>query len=264
MGKKDFTHAYYINILNHLKQSGRSLFSIADFFTQDDHNAAVIVRHDVDRWPQQSIRLAHLEHEHGISASYYFRATPEGHFDVRAVREIAHLGHEVGYHYETYAVCLGDRKKALSLFDHNLKTFRQVAPCVTVSMHGSPLSTYDNLELLKGIDLREYGLAADATLSFSELNVIYYTDTGGSWNTNDILNRRDRIPSSTAIKPENFPFGSEAFTQLLQNYSIIIYMNIHPERWAHNSLNLIICHFRDTSVNLAKRFLIPVIRYLRQ
>lgn len=264
MRKKAFTHAYYINILGRLKQSGRNLCNIADFFTHGDHNAAFILRHDVDRWPQQSIRLAHLEHEHGIRSTYYFRATREGDFDTPVVKEIADLGHEVGYHYETYALCRGDRRMALDLFANNLKTFRQIAPCVTVSMHGSPLSSYDNLELLRDINLQDYGLVADATLSFSGLNVIYYTDTGGSWNTNDVLNRRDRIPSSTDIEPEDFLFESDAFTQLLHNYPVIIYMNTHPERWAHNSLNSFICRFRDMSVNLAKQFLIPATRYLRR
>ena len=60
----------------------------------------VILRHDVDLKPQNSLTTAKLEHELGIKGSYYFRAVPES-WNEDIIKEINSLGHEVGYHYET-------------------------------------------------------------------------------------------------------------------------------------------------------------------
>jgi len=63
------------------------------------HSSLVILRHDVDRLPENSLRTAKIEHDLGIRGSYYFRIVQES-FDEEVIKKIAALGHEVGYHYE--------------------------------------------------------------------------------------------------------------------------------------------------------------------
>lgn len=252
MNVERFTHEAYSRILDTLKDSRRDIGGVADFL-KNHQTARVILRHDVDRWVQQSERLAHLENKHGVKATYYFRATPGGRFPVQAIQTIANLGHEVGYHYETLSVCKGDLVKALELFAQNLETFRQIAPCTTVSMHGAPLSPYDNLALLKDIDLRKFELVGDAVLSFLSEDVIYYTDTGGTWNADEKMNMRDRIRSSANAPLGVFPGSSPAFKILLETSPSIIYISGHPERWAHNQCNLLICRTLDLTANTVKR-----------
>ena len=65
----------------------------------DSRSSIIVLRHDVDRLPQNSLKTAQIEHELGIHGSYYFRIVPES-FDEKIIREIAALGHEIGYHYE--------------------------------------------------------------------------------------------------------------------------------------------------------------------
>jgi len=59
----------------------------------------VILRHDVDRLPANSLATARMEHETGIRGSYYFRVVTES-YEEQVIREIYALGHEIGYHYE--------------------------------------------------------------------------------------------------------------------------------------------------------------------
>jgi hypothetical protein len=59
----------------------------------------IILRHDVDLLPQNSLAFARIQHEMGIRGSYYFRAVPES-WDEAVIKEIHSLGHEIGYHYE--------------------------------------------------------------------------------------------------------------------------------------------------------------------
>ena len=69
--------------------------------------AFVLLRHDVDARPQNALRMARLEHSLGIRGTYYFRMPHT--FDPPIIKEIAALGHETGYHYETMAT-IGDEK----------------------------------------------------------------------------------------------------------------------------------------------------------
>ena len=48
----------------------------------------VILRHDVDRLPENSLRLARLEHELRVTGTYYFRIVPES-YDRQIMKEIA-------------------------------------------------------------------------------------------------------------------------------------------------------------------------------
>jgi hypothetical protein len=65
------------------------------------------LRHDVDLLPGRSLRFAWIQHKMGIKGSYYFRAFPES-WDEAVIKEIAALGHEVGYHYECLTTCNGN------------------------------------------------------------------------------------------------------------------------------------------------------------
>ena len=70
----------------------------------------VILRHDVDRLPGNALKMAGLEHGMDIAATYYFRAVPVS-WDEGIIREIAGMGHEVGYHYENLESVVIGRKE---------------------------------------------------------------------------------------------------------------------------------------------------------
>jgi len=69
-------------------------------FISQPSERVILLRHDVDARKEHSLRFARIQHERGISGTYYFRLVPES-FDRGVIREIAEMGHEIGYHYET-------------------------------------------------------------------------------------------------------------------------------------------------------------------
>lgn len=248
-----FTHKNYLKILELFKIAGYEIYTIKDFFLSDNKEGKkLILRHDVDRWAKQAIRMAKLEYDNNIRTTYYFRINNQGFFDEQTIRLIYNYNHEVGYHYETLSQCKGDKKEAIKLFEINLNKFRKIAPCYTVSMHGSPMSKYNNLELLKDINIIKYDLIADASLSFKSINVLYYTDTGRKLNSYNTLNFRDKIISKFNYSKNNLKFASKEFFQYLKDTNLPIYLNIHPERWAYSTFNLIICITKDIITNFIK------------
>ncbi len=67
--------------------------------TNKEQKTFIILRHDVDLLPENSLAFARIQHKMGIKGSYYFRAVPES-WDEAIIKEIHAQGHEVGYHYE--------------------------------------------------------------------------------------------------------------------------------------------------------------------
>jgi len=53
----------------------------------------------VDRKPENALKTARLEDEMGIKATYFFRTIPHT-FKPEIIKEIAGMGHGIGYHYE--------------------------------------------------------------------------------------------------------------------------------------------------------------------
>jgi hypothetical protein len=92
--------------------------------------------------------MTKIQHSLGIKGSYYFRLFSKPGNEA-IIKQIAALGHEIGYHYDDLTVCNGDHEKALKRFQKNLNYLRQFAPVTTITMEGAPLSKYDNRNLWK-------------------------------------------------------------------------------------------------------------------
>ncbi len=144
----DFTLITYLRLLDALEKSSYQFQSFEDFL-KSPGTRTLILRHDVDSRPENSLAFARIQQKLGIRGSYYFRMVPQS-YDERIIREIAALGHEIGYHYETMDTCNGDMEKAYEEFCRNLETLRKIVPVNTICMHGSPLSKYDNRDLWQG------------------------------------------------------------------------------------------------------------------
>ena len=251
----------YRRTLETLKKSQQRIGSVSDFFELDDgHRPQIVLRHDVDRLPKWSVEMARLEAEFKMRSTYYFRMTKKGQFPKSELIQIATLGHETGYHYETLSQCDGDLEKAIELFRSNLGKLRALSPCKTVAMHGAPLSPHYNQDLLVGKNLADFGLIADAGSSFSATPLYYFTDTGGEWNTSGRNNLRDHVAGSVPLPFDVTPDDSDQFLKLIQAEPHLIYLSAHPERWGKNAIQFGTAQARDSAVNLAK----IIIRTLRK
>lgn len=244
----DFLLGTYKTLLSTLKVRKYGLSSFkAYLFSSDDvlYNHRVILRHDVDRLPQNALEMARLERELGICATYYFRTVPES-FDEEVIAQIAELGHEIGYHYEDVdltakqmrakgkRVASADEllEPAMELFEKNLEKLRVLYPVKTACMHGSPLSRYDNRLLWEKYDYRDYGIIGEPYFDLDFNEVLYLTDTGRRWNSG-AANVRDKVNSKM-----NYRFRSTK--DILENVNSLpsqVMLNIHPHRW-HDSYYL--------------------------
>jgi hypothetical protein len=256
----EFTFDFYKLLLktiqDHMDNSG---FTFADHLSAADKpERFCIIRHDVDRDHPAALRMAVLESQLGIKTSYYFRAKDQD-FKENAIKQISALGHEVGFHYESLSFARGDQDRALFNFKNCITNLKKIAPIQTISMHGSPLSRYNNLDLWKNVErskiFAELGLLGDIILDIDYADITYITDTGRNWQA-DKANLRDKVKSNIKV---DFHNGLDLLKFFKHKEAKKIVLHIHPERWADNSISWIYRFMKDEVTNLIK-WILGIIR----
>ncbi|WP_406657772.1 hypothetical protein V7O62_04195 [Methanolobus sp. ZRKC2] len=145
----------------------------------------IILRHDVDRAVDRNLAMARLEATYDIKSTYYFRHVKDV-FLPDAIKEIASMGHEVGFHYEVMDKAKGDKEKALEIFRKELEDLRQYADVTTACMHGNPFAAWSNRDIWTNYDFRETGIIGEPYFSLDYSRVLYLTDTGRTWADRNI------------------------------------------------------------------------------
>lgn len=241
-----------------------------------------ILRHDVDRQPENSLATAKIEKELGIKGTYYFRSVPES-FDESIIRQIAMLGHEIGYHYEEidfawrqingqWSMLNGQHKKnknttfeqsgndaildlAYSLFKVNLEKLRNLVPVTTICMHGSPLSPLDNRLLWDKYNYKELGIIGEPYFDINWNVFGYLTDTGRRWDGYEV-SVRDKVHN---VKNSMFNVQLKSTSDIIVNADSLpdrLMINVHPQRWNDKLIPWVNQLVSQNIKNVIKRFIV--------
>lgn len=247
MRKMDYTIGMYAEICKALQP--QKVVTVQQYLSDKGDCPCIVLRHDVDRDPQNALAMAKLEHQHGIRSTYYFRYPHT--FDITIIKKIYGLGHEIGYHYEVLDKAKGDFLKAIEIFREELDIFRKYFPVKTVCMHGNPLTKWDGRELWNLFDLRSFGLLGEAFLSCGDIP-IYLTDTGRNWNGAN--NFKDKLKAKNELT--DFRSTIDVIRFLYTAKEKCIYINCHPERWGSGIRGWFKAFIRDALYNFAKKILL--------
>jgi len=251
----DFSLITFANLIEKPRANGFSFLTFTDFIEKkiNDDLACkrILLRHDVDLKPQNSLATAIIENKLGIQGSYYFRMIPES-YDIDIIKQIADLGHEVGYHYETMDTASEklkvrskklndeDRERLIDAayedFCENLEAFRKIYPVKTICMHGSPKSAFDNRDIWKKYDYRQLGVIGEPYFDIDFDNFFYLTDTGRCWNGYK-YSVRDKMPQQEQWIKQGLVFRTtNDIIKAVQDNKLPkqIMITVHPQRWSNN------------------------------
>jgi hypothetical protein len=281
----DFTFHTFRLLLATLKDRQYTFQTFTGFLSHPAPRV-VILRHDVDARKLNSLRAAEMEAGMGIAGTYNFRIVPES-FDAGVIRQIAALGHEIGYHYEDLALAGGDFQMAIRLFGENLARLRQVAPVETICMHGSPLSRFDNRRLWEKYSYRDFGITGEPYFDLDFSSMLYLTDTGRRWDGENVsirdkmIKQNNRVreiktnksvmteadPGTSLPKGQGEQQGRSMPAPFRTTFDIIralqdnllpdqIMINVHPQRWENRPLPWLREFVFQNGKNLVKRLLV--------
>jgi len=256
--KIDFKFKVYDELCEVMVKSNYQVLTLSDFFDSDFTTSKyLILRHDVDRNPENSLVMARIEHEYGLKSTYYFR-TRKNIFNKAIIKQIYDLGHEIGYHYECLADSGGNFIKALNLFEADIESFKDInINLKTLSMHGSPLSSFDNREMWSKYNYYDYGFKGEAYEDVNFSDFFYFTDTGSNYS-GAMGNMRDKPREN--FKTDDTVVSTFDLINFLTNNKEPVYINVHPDRWSHTNTGAFLQRLTDFSKNIGKYFLKKVRR----
>ena len=254
---RDFSLKIYKELLSIFRQNDYEFLTYADYCSGLRSDRMVVLRHDVDLKPVNSLATAKIENGYGIKAVYYFRAVPES-WDEDIIRAIAGLGHEIGYHYESLTTCNGDIDSAFIDFCQNLENLRKIVPVSTICMHGSPKSPYDSKNIWGTHSYKELGIVGEPYLDTDFSRMFYITDTGRRWDGYKV-SVRDKIPQyQDKWTAKGWVYHSS--TDIIKSidnkvFPLCVMMTTHPQRWT----NCIFAWYKELIMQNAKNFIKRII-----
>jgi len=252
----DFTLKSYLEFIKLIKVKYKYIFTFNEFLNLSSiPDNFCLFRHDIDRKPFNALKMAEIEKKYNIKATYYFRAK-KSVFNPKIIEKISYLGHEIGYHYESLSDANGNFNEAIKDFENNLSMFRKYVNINTISMHGRPLSKFDNRDLWKNEENQKlltgkFGISGEIYLNIDYSDILYLNDTGRNWHSGK-NNVRDKT-NSKIIK--NFRNGKDLFNYLKDKPHKKLVFQIHPERWSDNIGSYLYQLGKDSITNSAKKIL---------
>jgi hypothetical protein len=101
-----FSLDHYREILALITASYQPLLFSSSKATAGHGRPRIYLRHDVDHSLRVALGMARLEAELGVPATYFVQLHSDAyavtsHSQIQLMREIASLGHEIGFHYDT-------------------------------------------------------------------------------------------------------------------------------------------------------------------
>lgn len=227
-----------------------------------------ILRHDVDLRPAFSLRIAQVEAEMGIKATYYFRTVPES-YNEQIIQEIVSLEHRAGYHYECMTTCNGNLEAAFEDFCRNLEKLRKIAPISTACAHGSPRSKWNNQDIWNQYDIHVLGIDYEPMLDTDFSKTLYLTDTGRRWDGYRV-SVRDKVPGHqerwreeglSFHKTNDIIHAINDISHPIHHYNLLI--NTHPQRWMPFGFGWMKEAVLQNCKNVAKRIIVNLKRIKR-
>lgn len=206
------------------------------------HTDYIIIKHDVETNVKKALKIARIEYQHGIKATYYVQAYLLSNAkNLKALLEIESLGHEVTYHYDVLDSNNGNWQKADEEFTKNLKLFNSIFnnPVLTICPHGNPLLKREgwdsNKDFFRNKKVRKkYSNLVDIVINpeiFINDKLLYISDAGFGWKQVSNIKENDRkISKDHPISDLN-----ELLKIITNNPSGII-LSSHPHRWNSNRI----------------------------
>jgi hypothetical protein len=255
--QKDFIYQTHQSFLLASQTNGYSFITFSEYLTTDHPIKVVILRHDIEQRYENALKFAKIQNQMGIKGTYFFRILNR-YFQADIIKQIAALGHEIGYHYDDLTECKGDYEKAIQRFQKNLQILRNIAPVQTICMDGSPLSPHDNKSLWGRYEYKDFDIIGEPYFDIDFDKIFYLTDTGRRWDgwktsVRDKISQQEKwIKQGLVFHSTNDIIQAAKKNRLPKK----IMITFHPQRWNDKLLPWLKELIRQNIKNQGKRILI--------
>jgi len=176
----------------------------------------LLIRHDVDITPWSALRMAELEHQLGVSTTYYYRfhAPFYNLMDgavLDSVKAVAAMGHEVGLHYEP-GFFLARGEDPVGGTRRDIRTFEELVGFRTHSIAQH--------QPAQGPVLAD--ISPDHPCAYQPAlvrDIPYFGDSGFHWREGCVCTKFDRRQLHTLIHPHCWVRDGRAWQDVLRAHA---------------------------------------------
>ena len=177
-----FTLRHYRDTLELAKTKGYVFSRMKDYHENIHHSKVIFMRHDADIQVRNALRLAGIEAELEIPATYFFRVHASYNLfsleHYRTIKRILELGHEAGLHYEAdFAELVNEQDKDMFQREKQMLELITGEKVLGMTQHEfARRSRPFNEKSLHELDLEYMGYSSQF---FTDIK--YISDSGGRW-----------------------------------------------------------------------------------
>lgn len=212
-----FTIKHYQNIL---QQIIRSEYCTKVFSDEIFHKKVILVRHDIDHDINAAFRMALLEKESDIKATYLVLLRTKNYniFEAsccKKIRHISDMGHEIGLHFS-----LGDHPKEQNFF--NLSQLIKEDIDYLSSCLGIPIKVFGFHNPNENVDFQINVPGYINTYASRYFNdAEYISDSGFDWKGEDPSTRIKKLQKNIVqllVHPCNFAMAFASDAEKIRNF----------------------------------------------
>ena len=238
-----FLYSKWDEFCSKLNKMNITSVTAKDVLVRVNSQKFLILKHDVETNVKKALKMAKIESKYGHKGSFYVQAyLLEKKKNIKMLKEIASLGHEVSYHYDVMDSCKGNINKAVMEFEKNRHLFEENSfDVTTVCQHGNPIverkGYTSNRDFFRNPKVKSmYSDIFDIMVDFKNkigVEYMYFSDAGRHFQMiydplfNDVVDSEDKNIMYDDL--DNLICSVD----LLSNNCII---STHPHRWCESSM----------------------------
>lgn len=174
-----FTIAHYQEIVKLAKDMGFEFILHKDEFKPDRKD--IIWRHDVEFSPDIALKMAEIEHDLDIQATYFFQIHSEFYNTLERymsdiLYKIKDLGHHIGLHYDSHYYNVNDEDTLEKTLRIDRAYFEQV-----FNLELDTFSFHETTPFILGCQNKTYGGMLNVYSKEIRQNYQYCADSTGFW-----------------------------------------------------------------------------------
>lgn len=174
-----FTIAHYREIVQLAKNQGFEFILHKDEYQPERKD--IIWRHDVEFSPDIALKMAMIEHELGVKATYFFQIHSEFYNTLERymsdiLYKIKDLGHHIGLHYDSHYYNVNDEETLERTLRIDKTYFEQV-----FNLELDTFSFHETTSFILGCQKETYGGMLNVYSKKIKDNYQYCADSTGFW-----------------------------------------------------------------------------------
>ncbi len=226
---EDFTFSRYRQLIQMAKSQYR--FIRYEDWQQDSSGWAVLWRHDVDFSPENALKMAVIEQEEGVTATYFIllHSMFYNAFSmdiVQIIQEIIQRGHSIGLHFDPTVFQISD--------EETLSHYLTVEKNWLETMFNVPISAFSfhmtNAFTNSCRNFTYAGLINTYATEFQQPNVGYCSDSNGYWRFDrlqEVLQKAEHSRLQVLTHPV---WWSETPKSIVERFEDCLSMRSHLNR----------------------------------